>query len=189
MFGKVFDPQIIRRIGVFVQPYRRQFIISVVAVLVFTLTQLAIPMIIRRAIDQGVMAGPAGPRCLQAALMAFAAVIAVNFVASHVQETVVGKAAENVLFDIRRAMFAHLQRVSLSFMDKTEVGRLMSRLQGDVGSMQEFLETSVLSVGDIVLLFGIVTLMLYLDPRSGPDHAVGAAGAVHRPHLLAADGA
>ena len=46
-------------------------------------------------------------------------------------------------------MFAHLQRVSLSFMDKTEVGRLMSRLQGDVNSMQEFLETSVMSVGDI----------------------------------------
>ena len=45
---------------------------------------------------------------------------------------VVGKVAEHVLFDLRRAMYAHLQRVSLSFMDKTEVGRLMSRLQGDV---------------------------------------------------------
>ncbi len=165
MFGKVFDPQIIRRIGFFVRPYRREFIISVVAVLVFTLTQLAIPMIIRHAIDQGVMVGSAP--VLQASLITFALVIAVNFVASHVQETVVGKAAENVLFDIRRAMFAHLQRVSLSFMDKTEVGRLMSRLQGDVGSMQEFLETSVLSVGDIVLLFGIITIMLYLDPGLG----------------------
>ena len=167
MFGKVFDPQIIRRIGVFVKPYRREFLISVVAVLVFTLTQLAIPMIIRHAIDNGVMAGPAGLGVLQASLISFALVIAVNFVASHVQETVVGKAAENVLFDIRRAMFAHLQLVSLSFMDKTEVGRLMSRLQGDVGSMQEFLETSVLSVGDIVLLFGIISLMLYLDPGLG----------------------
>ena len=165
MFGRVFDPQIIRRIGLFVRPYRREFIISVVAVLVFTLTQLAIPMIIRHAIDQGVMVGSLP--VLRAALITFALVIAVNFVASHVQETVVGKAAENVLFDIRRAMFAHLQRVSLSFMDKTEVGRLMSRLQGDVGSMQEFLETSVLSVGDIVLLFGIITLMLYLDPGLG----------------------
>lgn len=165
MFGKVFDPQIIRRIGVFVRPYRREFVISVVAVLVFTLTQLMIPMMIRYAIDQGVMAGSVS--VLHAALITFAVVIAINFVASHVQETVVGKAAENVLFDIRRAMFAHLQRVSLSFMDKTEVGRLMSRLQGDVGSMQEFLETSVLSVGDIVLLFGIITLMLYLDVQLG----------------------
>ena len=60
MFGRVFDPQIIRRIGFFVRPYRREFLISVVAVLVFTLTQLAIPMIIRHAIDNGVMAGPAG---------------------------------------------------------------------------------------------------------------------------------
>ena len=60
MFGRAFDPQIVRRIGAFVQPYRRQFLISVVAVLVFTLTQLAIPMIIRRAIDQGVMAGDRG---------------------------------------------------------------------------------------------------------------------------------
>ncbi len=167
MFGRVFDPQIIRRIGAFVRPYRRQFVISVVAVLVFTVTQLAIPMIIRRAIDKGVMVGPAGMPVLYQSLVAFGIVIALNFVASHVQETVVGKAAENVLFDIRRAMFAHLQRVSLSFMDKTEVGRLMSRLQGDVGSMQEFLETSVLSVGDIVLLFGIITLMLYLDPGLG----------------------
>jgi ATP-binding cassette subfamily B protein len=52
-------------------------------------------------------------------------------------------------------------------MDKTEVGRLMSRLQGDVNSMQEFLETSVLSVGDIALLFGIVFVMLYLDFKLG----------------------
>ena len=63
MFGRVFDPQIVRRIWAFVQPYRRQFLISVVAVLVFTLTQLAIPMIIRRAIDQGVMAGLRGRGC------------------------------------------------------------------------------------------------------------------------------
>jgi ATP-binding cassette subfamily B protein len=64
-------------------------------------------------------------------------------------------------------MFGHLQQVSLSFMDKTEVGRLMSRLQGDVNAMQEFLETSVLSVGDLVLLVGIVVLMLWLDWQLG----------------------
>ena len=62
------------------------------------------------------------------AVAAFGVMILINYAANWVQETVVGKAAENVLFDMRRAMFAHLQRVSLSFMDKTEVGRLMSRL-------------------------------------------------------------
>ena len=64
-------------------------------------------------------------------------------------------------------MFDHLQRVSLSFMDKTEVGRLMSRLQGDVGALQEFLETSVHAVGDLVLLVGIVIVLLWMDLRLG----------------------
>ena len=165
MFGTVFDQKIMARIGAFVVPYRRDFMISVAAVLIFTLTQLSIPLIIRYVIDGGLMAQDAS--VLHIGLAVLVAMIVVNYAASHVQETLVGRAAENVLFDIRRAMFAHLQRVSLSFMDKTEVGRLMSRLQGDVGSMQEFLETSVISVGDIVLLFGIIGLMLYLDPGLG----------------------
>ena len=114
--------------------------------------------------------------------------VLINYGASWVQETQVGQVAENVLFDMRRAMFAQLQRVSLSFMDKTEVGRLMSRLQGDVNSMQEFLETSVISVGDMVLLFGIVVVLLTLDFRLGPADALHHADPVHRAHLLAAAG-
>ena len=79
----------------------------------------------------------------------------------------VGRIAERLLIDLRRAMYAHLQRVSLSFMDKTEVGRLMSRLQGDVHALQEFLETSVFAIGDLVLLVGITVVLLALDWRLG----------------------
>ncbi len=166
MFGRAFDARILQRIWAFVRPYRRQFAISVAAVLIFTLTQLAIPLIIRSAIDDGLLA-PDGRQALIRAVVLFATVIAINFAASFVQERTVGRVAENVLFDIREAMFAHLQRVSQTFMDKTEVGRLMSRLQGDVNSMQEFLETSVISVGDLVLLVGIVGCMLWLDWQLG----------------------
>ncbi|MGX8009954.1 ABC transporter ATP-binding protein [Mesorhizobium sp. ORM8.1] len=167
VFGKVYDPRIVRRIWSFVQPYRVRIFISVAAVLVFTLTQLAIPLVIRYAIDHGMAAGGPDRSVMVWATGIFAAIILINYAASYVQESVVGKVAENVLSDLRRAMFSHLQRVSLSFMDKTEVGRLMSRLQGDVNSMQEFLETSVMSVGDIVLLFGIVSVLLWLDFRLG----------------------
>ena len=166
VFGKAYDPQTVRRIWAYVHPYRHKIYLSVVAVLVFTATQLAIPLIIGWAIDQGMAAG-GNLTNLTWAILAFAVAVLFNFGASYVQETQVGEVAENVLFDMRRAMFAQLQRVSLSFMDKTEVGRLMSRLQGDVNSMQEFLETSVMSVGDIVLLFGIVIVLLTLDPWLG----------------------
>ncbi len=167
MFGKAYDGRVVRRIWHFVSPYRSRVVLAVASVLVFTLSQLAIPLIIRYAIDHGMVLGEVGRTQLGIAVGMFAVTILINFGASYMQEIVVGRVAEDVLFDMRRAMFEHLQRVSLSFMDKTEVGRLMSRLQGDVNSMQEFLETSVLSVGDIVLLFGIVTVLVYLDPRLG----------------------
>jgi len=167
VFGKAYDPRIVRRIWSFVRPYQGRIFISVAAVLVFTLTQLAIPLVIRYAIDHGMAPGRLDRSVMISAIVTFTVIILINYAASYVQESVVGKVAENVLSDLRRAMFSHLQLVSLSFMDKTEVGRLMSRLQGDVNSMQEFLETSVMSVGDIVLLFGIVTVLLWLDFRLG----------------------
>ncbi len=167
MFGKVFDGRIISRIWVFVRPYRMRLLFAVAAVLAFTGSQLVIPLIIRFAIDNGMAPGAGNRAALGWAVAAFASAIVINYGASYLQETVVAKTAENVLFDIRRAMFAHLQKISLSFMDKTEVGRLMSRLQGDVNSMQEFLETVVISVGDVILLVGIVFVMLALDFRLG----------------------
>ncbi|MCR9237292.1 MAG: ABC transporter ATP-binding protein/permease [Alphaproteobacteria bacterium] len=162
IFGRVFDGKVTQRVWQFVRPYKRNVVISVAAVVTFTLSQLTIPLLIRYAIDNG-MAPDAPSTILLGIVALFAIVIAINFFASRVQELVTGRMAEDVLFDIRRAMFSHLQRVSLSFMDKTEVGRLMSRLQGDVNSMQEFLETSVLAIGDLLLLFGIVAVMLWLD--------------------------
>ena len=167
MFGRAFDQNVIRRIWAFARPYKAKVFISVSALLIFTGTQLLIPLIIRDAIDHSMTQGGIDRSALLAAFGAFLLAILVNFAAGYTQETVVGKTAENVLFDIRRAMFARLQRVSLSFMDKTEVGRLMSRLQGDVNSMGEFLENSLYSVGDIALLFGIVFAMLWLDFRLG----------------------
>lgn len=166
MFGKAFDGNIVKRVWSFVHPYRRQVLLSLGAVLTFTAMQLLIPLIIRYAIDHGMRPG-GSHSALTWSMVVFLIAILINYGASYAQETLVGNVAEDVLFDIRKAMFSHLQRVSLSFMDKTEVGRLMSRLQGDVNSMQEFLETSVLSVGDIALLFGIVFVMLYLDFKLG----------------------
>ncbi len=166
VFGKAYDPKTVRRIWAYVHPYRMKIYLSVVAVLVFTATQLAIPLIIGNAVDNSLVAG-GDPAALAWAVGAFALAVLFNYGASYIQESQVGQVAENVLFDMRRAMFAQLQRVSLSYMDKTEVGRLMSRLQGDVNSMQEFLETSVVSVGDIVLLFGIIVVLLSLDPWLG----------------------
>ena len=99
--------------------------------------------------------------------MVFASVILLNYLANYLQEILVGRVAENVIVDLRRAMFSHLQGVALSFMDKTEVGRVMSRLQSDTGTLQEYLESSVFAIGDMVLLLGITVTLLVLDFKLG----------------------
>jgi len=167
IFTTVFDPRVLRRFFGFVRPYRMILTMAILTVFVFTLTQIAIPLVIREAIDTAILGENAGPRLLQIAAIAFFSVITINYVSNHIQLTVVAKLAEQILTDLRRAMYVHLQDVSLSFMDKTEVGRLMSRLQGDVNSIQEFLETSIFAIGDIVLLLGIVTVLLLLDWQLG----------------------
>jgi len=167
LFGRVFDKWVVRRFLAYLKPYRAQIAIAIAAVLVFTLTQLTIPLIIRTAIDDALAAENTSRALLGLAAGVFVAVVTVNYVANQLQESIVGRVASHLLFDLRRAMYAHLQRVSLSFMDRTEVGRLMSRLQGDVYALQEFLESSIFAIGDLVLLIGIVGVLLSLDLKLG----------------------
>ena len=167
MFGRAFDGRVIRRFLTFLRPHRTAMAVAIGSVLVFTATQVAIPLVIRSAIDHAVVGGLQDRALLHILALGFAAVIAVNYAANFGQEIIVGRIAENVLIALRRGMFEHLQRVSLSFMDRTEVGRLMSRLQGDVNAMQEFLETSVFAIGDLVLLIAIVVVLLVLDLELG----------------------
>ncbi|MFT5114068.1 MAG: ATP-binding cassette subfamily B multidrug efflux pump [Parasphingorhabdus sp.] len=167
MFGAVFDGVILRRFWSFVKPYQRTLFIAMIGVVIFTITQISIPLLIRFAIDKSFIGDQAGLELLHIIVIGFIAVVVVNYLANMAQEFLVGRVAGHLLFDLRRAMYAHLQVVSLSFMDKTEVGRLMSRLQGDVNALQEFLETSIFALGDFVLLIGICSVLLWMDFRLG----------------------
>lgn len=167
MFGKAFNGHVVRRFSGFVKPYRALLIVAILAVLGFTATQLAIPLVIRYAVDNALEINNTDRSLLETTVIVLALVVLFNYLTNFIQEIVVGRTAERVLFDLRRAMYTHLQRVALSFMDRTEVGRLMSRLQGDVGALQEFLETSVFAIGDFVLIVGIAVVLIAVDWRLG----------------------
>ncbi len=167
MFGALFDGDVVRRFLIFVRPYRKRVWLAIAAVLAVTGAQLAIPLIIRFGIDNVILAEDGNTTELLLVVAVFGAVILVNYGASWLQDRLIGLTGEHTIFDLRQAMFAHLQNVSLSFMDKTEVGRMMSRLTGDVNSLQEFLDNSITAFGDLVLLFGIVVIMLALDFQLG----------------------
>ncbi|HEY5893949.1 MAG TPA: ABC transporter ATP-binding protein [Chthoniobacterales bacterium] len=160
IFAK-FDTGVFRRLSAFAKPYRLVFVGAIVAVLAFVATQVSIPYAIRMAVDSVV--GKPGSPALDAILIGFLILIGINAVVSYLQEVTAARLAQRIIFDMRRAMFAHLQNVSLSFMDKTHVGRIMSRLQGDVNALQEFFETSIGAIGDFVLLLGIIGVLFAME--------------------------
>ena len=163
IFG-TFDINVARRFLGFLGPHKRSLIIAQVAVLISAATQVAVPAMIGAAVNAAVAKDGA---LLDRTLIIFAAVAAAYATFFFVGEWLSSRLAQRVIFDIRRKMFAHFQDVSLSFMDKTHVGRIMARLQGDVNALQEFLENMNGAIGDFVMLVGITVVLLMTDLKLG----------------------
>lgn len=167
VFGEAFNGQVVNRFMKYIAAYKVLLWIAISAVVVFTVSSIAIPLIVKNVYDDALKEGATDKSKLVTMVIVLLAAVGFNFIANYLQELIVGRVAERILIDMRRAMYEHLQRISLSFMDKTEIGKLMSRLQGDVAALQEFLQTAVFAIGDFVLLIGIIVTMLWLDWRLG----------------------
>ncbi len=167
VFGDAFSGQVVGRFIKYVAQYKVLLWVAITAVLVFTISSIAIPLIVRNVYDDALKLGSPDRSKLATMVIIFLVAVGFNFAANYLQELIVGRVAERILIDMRRAMYSHIQRLSLSFMDKTEIGKLMARLQGDVAALQEFLQTAVFAIGDLVLLVGIIGAMVWMDWRLG----------------------
>ena len=103
------------------------------------------------------------PPLLEQRVGLFALLAVLVAAAQLADNAITSRLAQRVIFDVRRAMFRHFQDVALTFLDKTHVGRIMSRLQGDVNALQEFLEGSTGALGDFTTLVGYAVVLLALD--------------------------
>ena len=159
-----FDTRIIRRFFAFMKPHQILLFGAQVAVLFSSLSNVAIPWVIGVAVNAAVRHDTAG---LERFIAIFAGLVLVNAAMGFCDQWMTSRLAQKVIFDVRRAMFAHFQDVALTFMDKTHVGRIMSRLQGDVNALQEFLESSTGALGDFTTLFGYAVVLMWMDWRLG----------------------
>ncbi len=159
-----FDTRIIGRFFAYLKPHRALLIGAQSAVLVSSLTSVAMPWLIGTIVSAAVAHDAAG---LKWRLIAFAALVLINAASGFCDQWLTSRLAQRVIFDVRRSMFAHFQDVALTFMDRTHVGRIMSRLQGDVNALQEFLESSTGALGDFTTLFGYAVVLCWMDWRLG----------------------
>ncbi|OXE37387.1 MAG: multidrug ABC transporter [Phenylobacterium zucineum] len=163
IFG-TFDVAIARRFLGYLRPHRKALFTAQAAVLISAGCQVLIPKLtgeaVKRAVSHQIGA-------LDQILLTFGLVAVAYALFFFIGEWLSSRLAQQVIFDIRRAMFSHFQDVSLSFMDKTHVGRIMARLQGDVNALQEFLDTMNGALGDAVTLIGITVVLLTTDLKLG----------------------
>ena len=165
-FGKVYDQRVVVRLIPYIAPYKYLTALAILAMLAYTGTQVAVPWIIKVGIDDFILANEDFSG-LTWVFALFIGVALLNWVSNHTLQVLMAKVGQGVLYDLRSAMFSHLQRLSLSFYDKTQVGRIMSRVQGDVGQLQEFSGLMVMTLGDLLSLAGIVVALLVMNFKLG----------------------
>ena len=172
--SRSFDYNIIKRFMPYVMVYKKDVFLGFFFILLLTGASLLIPLVVKNLIDKSDCL--VGASCqdidqvknsILIGLLQFLGLAVIVASSIFLSDSIIEKVGENILLDLRKKMFMHLQDVSISFMDKTDVGRLMSRLQGDVAAMQEALQTSVFAIGDFVLICGIITVLLSMNLQLG----------------------
>ena len=164
VLGKAYDARLMRRLMTYLKPYKGSIILAVTLLLVVSLLQLVGPILTMVAIDQYIAQGN-GEGLFKIALLYFGVLLFI-FVLRYGQTLLTQYTGQRVMVEIRMALFRHIQRLHLAFFDRTPVGRLMTRLTGDVENLKEVLTSGVVAIfGDVFTLIGIVTVMVLFHPK------------------------
>lgn len=152
--------RVLRRAAPMLAPYRRGVVIGAVLLVLWTLTTLAGPLIVRFGIDDGITPGDAA--ALNGAVAAYVLVAAIAYVVYRSQVRVVSQVGESFLRDLRLRVFDKLQRLSMPFYDREKAGVVVSRMTSDIDSMAELVQMGFLQfvTNVLLLVFSVVVLVV-----------------------------
>src|SRR5437764_2107479 len=186
--AKAFDPHLARRLFRYLRPYRLRAATSVVLVILSSFTEIAGPAIIAIAVDLFVKpfagAHPVGVSSRIGAWLAahgwamtplagidfaaglYFATLGANFAILYTQMVMMNLMGQYIMYDLRKEIFGHLQRLDIQFFDRNPVGRLMTRVTTDVDALNEMFTAGFVAIfGDIFVLAGIVGMLFWLNWR------------------------
>ena len=164
VLGKAYDARLMRRLLGYMRPYRARIGLAFFAILGLSLLQLAPPYLTKIAIDTHIAAGDVDGLTPLALLLL--GVLAASYVLEAVQTWTLQVTGQRIIFDLRRQIHAHLQRLDVAFFDRNPVGRLMTRVTTDVDALNELFASGVVSVfRDVFMLAGIAVVLFVMDWR------------------------
>jgi ATP-binding cassette, subfamily B, multidrug efflux pump len=175
--GKAYDSRLMRRLLQYMKPYKWHVALALVMVAIVTPLELAPPLIFRKAIDSYFT--PALKHVIPEASawsgigwlsVLFLAVLAFDFLAQYIQIRIMQRVGQQTMYDMRREIFAHMQRLPMSYFDRNPVGRLVTRVTTDVDALNDLFAAGVVTmINDFFLLVVMAGVLFKIDSRLALD--------------------
>lgn len=162
LLGKAYDGRLVRRLATYMSPYKTQLVLAIFLMIISSLLSVAGPWIIGQAIDEGISAGSLD--VLRFWTLVFLVASVVEWLTNRARISIMAYVGTRVVADLRSEFFRHLHTLTLNFYNNYSIGRLMSRLIGDVGVLQDFVTWSITGLfRSVFILGGIIVAMLLLN--------------------------
>jgi ATP-binding cassette, subfamily B, multidrug efflux pump len=179
VLGKAYDSRLMRRLLTYLRPYRPVVVLALVAIFFYGLLQAVPPYLMKVEVDRYLdpthhahlpkfLASFLSPNpvvgIMQIAIALFLPSVILTFLLEFGQDFAMQFVGQKVMYDLRKQIFAHLQRLELSFYDRNPVGRLVTRVTTDVDVMNDLFASGVVAIfGDLFTLLSIVAIMLKVN--------------------------
>jgi ATP-binding cassette subfamily B protein len=176
VLGKAYDSRLMRRLLTYLRPYRWQVTVAMASIVLKSFADVLGPYLTKVAIDRylapakGVTSGlwswlSPHPLIGVAQIAAiYVGLLVFSFLLEFLQTYFMQWTGQKVMFDLRKQIFRHLQRMHVAFYDKNPVGRLVTRVTTDVDALNEMFTSGVVSIfEDLFVLAGILGVMLCMN--------------------------
>jgi ATP-binding cassette subfamily B multidrug efflux pump len=173
--GKLYDSRLTQRLFKYLRPYRSKVVLAITISLAVAGTEILKPFLFAVAIDKYVVPVVKGTIPHHAAAVGllwvvaeFLGAIAASFGLQYLQVSIMQWVGQQTMYDMRKEIFAHLQRLPMSFFDRSPVGRLVTRATTDVDALNDLFASGVVAMlNDFVLLFGLAAFLIKWHPLLG----------------------
>jgi ATP-binding cassette subfamily B multidrug efflux pump len=175
--GKAYDSRLMRRLLQYMKPYKWRVVLALVMVAIVTPLELAPPLIFRKGIDsyfvpelKGAITEASARSGIGWLSVLLLAVLLFDFLAQYIQIRIMQRVGQQTMYDMRREIFAHMQRLPMSYFDRNPVGRLVTRVTTDVDALNDLFAAGVVTmINDFFLLVVMAGLLFTIDKRLALD--------------------
>ena len=141
-----------------IRPYKYKLVYSIICLICFTVLGMLLPLVLKEIIDNIIPSGD--KRMLVMLLSGMLAIFAFRQLFNYISHTLVHSLSQDVLCEFRKDVFAHIQRLSMTFHENYRTGKLISNLINDIQRMQAMINQGIIQL--LVNSFSTVFILVYI---------------------------